>query len=51
MEFVRDLKKFIFSMACWKLSQVATFGHERGSAKISYLPLKALINTKTNGRK
>jgi hypothetical protein len=51
MEFVSDLKKFIFSIACSKLSQDIDLGQASGLAKISIFGFSALIKTKTNGKK
>jgi hypothetical protein len=51
IEFVSDLKKFIFSIACSKLSQDIDLGQARGLAKISIFGFRAFMKTKTNGKK
>ena len=51
MEFVSDLKKSIFCIACSKLSQDTDLGQASGLAKISIFGFSALIKTKTNGKK
>jgi hypothetical protein len=51
IEFVSDLKKFIFCIACSKLSQDIDWGQDSGLAKISIFGFNALIKTKTNGKK
>ena len=51
IEFVSDLKKFIFSIACSKLSQDIDLGQASGLARMSIFGFKALTKTKRNGRK
>jgi predicted HTH domain antitoxin len=51
IEFVSDLKKFIFSIACSKLSQDIDLGQASGLAKMSIFGFRALTKTKRNGKK
>jgi hypothetical protein len=51
IELLRDRKKFIFSMAWVKLSQVYSIGKARGLSRISGIGLKEFTNTKKNGMK
>ena len=49
IELRSDMKKFIFLIACEKLSHVNSTGHASGFVRISMFGLKALRNTRMNG--